>query len=126
MKLRFESATTAAPAAFATRPCAAIPPCAAPAVLSLSPLSRCPHRTTACRTVRIDQLEVDLPLRQIDPRQSDPDGVTQLPAPSGALPDEAHAAVLKFPIISRDRRDMHQAINGHFLQLHEQTKFKRA
>jgi hypothetical protein len=60
------------------------------------------HRTAACRGLAVDKLEVDLTLGKIDPIQSNLDLVPELPAPAGALPDQAHAALFQFPIVSRN------------------------
>ena len=89
-------------------------------------LPRCPHRAVAGRGIGIHQLEIDLTLRQIDPVQAHPHRIAQLPAPAGSLSHQAHAAVLELPVVAGYRRNMHQTVNGHVLQLHKQAKFERA
>ena len=69
--------------------------------------------------VRIEQVEVYLALRQIDPAQAHPDRITHLPTPSRAAAYQAHPSLLELPIVAGDGRDMHQPIDGHLLQLHE-------
>src|ERR1700729_452042 len=113
--MRFESATTAASAALAAALGSPALARAAPRLWRALTLSGRTHRAPGCRGIGIDQFEVDLPLRQVDSIESHPHRVAQLPARAGALPDQAHAARLEFPIISGNRRDVHQAINGHFL-----------
>jgi len=76
--------------------------------------------------MRIEQFEIDLPLREINAVQAHSHRIAQLPAASGALTHQPHAAALEFPVIARNRGNMHQSIDGHFLQLHEQTELERS
>ena len=70
--------------------------------------------------------DADLALRQVDPAESHSHLVAHLPASPGALPHQAHAAALQLPVVARNGRDMHQAVDGHFFQLHEQAKLQGA
>ena len=74
----------------------------------------------------VQQFEIDLALREVDARQAHAHGIAHLPAPAGALPDEAHAAGLEFPVIAGYRRDVHEPVDRHLLELDEQSEFKRA
>ena len=92
----------------------------------LTATTRCAHRAVRSGGIGVEQLEIDLPLREIDPAQAHAHRIAHLPAPAGALPHESHAAVLQFPVVAGDRRDVHQTVDGHFLQLHEQPELERA
>ena len=80
---------------------------------------RRPYRAVSRRALPIQQFEVDLALREIDPAQSHVHRIAQLPAPAGALAHQTHAAVLEFPVVAGYGGDMYQPVDGHFLELHE-------
>ncbi|HLZ98015.1 MAG TPA: hypothetical protein VKP66_08680, partial [Steroidobacteraceae bacterium] len=61
---------------------------------------RCAHRAARRRRIPVEQLEIDLALRQIDAAQAHAHFVAHLPASSRPLADQAHAAALEFPIVA--------------------------
>src|SRR5271170_242060 len=113
---------SAAPAA----PAAPSPAARRPPRLLLATAPRRAHGAVSSSRIRLDQIEIDLTLREIDAREAHAYRVSHLPAPARALTDQAHGAGLQLPIIAGYRRDMHQSVDRHLFQLHEQPELERA
>jgi hypothetical protein len=101
----------------------AVPPAFRAAVSPAAPWTRAAarraHRAVPDRPIRVEQLEIDLALREIHSAQTHPYRITELPTPAGTLTHQAHAAVLELPVIAGDGGNMHQPVDRHLLQLHE-------